>query len=83
MIEPDVIVARIKAALPDAHVEVYDLTGTRDHYEAVVVSNTFEGLNRIKRHRLVYDALAEELKGPIHALTLQLYTPEQWEQQKR
>lgn len=80
MIEPSEIVTKLKAAFSDAIVEVYDLTGTKDHYEVTIVSQAFEGLLRIKRHRLVYDVLAEEMKGPIHALTLQLYTPAQWEQ---
>lgn len=80
MIEPSAIVSKLKAAFSDAIIEVHDLTGTKDHYEVVIVSQAFEGLMRIKRHRLVYDVLEEELKGPIHALTLQLYTPVQWEQ---
>ncbi|MBA2660826.1 MAG: BolA family transcriptional regulator [Bradymonadaceae bacterium] len=80
MIEPDAIVAKIQAAIPDAIVEAHDLTGTRDHYEVIVISQAFEGLTRIKRHRLVYEALHEEMKAAIHALTLQVYTPTQWEQ---
>ncbi len=80
MIEPSVLATKLKAAFNDAIVEVRDLTGTMDHYEVTIVSQAFEGLMRIKRHRLVYDVLEEELKGPIHALTLQLYTPAQWEQ---
>ncbi len=80
MIEPSAIVSKLKAAFNDAIIEVHDLTGTKDHYEVVIVSDAFEGLMRIKRHRLVYEVLEEELKGPIHALTLQLYTPLQWEQ---
>lgn len=75
MIEPQSIVEKIKAALPDAAVEVEDLTGTRDHYRAEVVSEAFEGKSLIQRHRLVYDALKEEMKGPIHALTLDVKTP--------
>ena len=71
------IIAKIRAALPDARVELNDLTGTKDHWEATVVSRAFEGKSRIQRHRLVFAALAEEMKGPIHALSLKVYTPEQ------
>ena len=60
-------------------VEVTDLTGTKDHYKAVVVSEAFDGSLPIKRHRLVYGALEEEMKGPIHALTLETYTPAEWD----
>jgi stress-induced morphogen len=75
--EQEVIVAKIRAALPDAQVELKDLTGTKDHWEAVIVSASFEGKSLIQRHRMVYDALAEEMKGPIHALSLKTYTPDQ------
>ena len=68
------IEAKICSALPDARVELRDLTGTQDHWEAVVVSDAFAGKSLIERHRLVFAALAEELKGPIHALTLKTYT---------
>jgi stress-induced morphogen len=71
------IVAKIRAVLPDADVELKDLTGTADHWEAVVVSSMFEGKTPIERHRLVFDSLAEEMKGPIHALTLKTLTPTQ------
>ena len=73
------IVARIRAALPDAVVEMQDLTGTADHWKASIVSGHFAGKSLIERHRLVMAALAEELKGPIHALTLEVKTPEETE----
>ncbi len=82
MIEPEEIVEKIKASLTDAEVRVQDLTGTKDHYEATIISQEFEGKPLIKRHRMVYDALKEEMKGPIHALTLKTYTPEQWEDEQ-
>ena len=48
------------------------------HFRAVVVSPRFEGLGPVARQRLVYAALAEELRSDIHALSLQTLTPEQW-----
>jgi len=74
---PEEIEAKIVAALPDAQVELKDLTGTRDHWEARIISTAFEGKSPIQRHRIVMGALAEEMKGPIHALTLKTLTPEQ------
>ncbi len=74
---PEQITAKIRAALPDAEVELRDLTGTQDHWEATIVSAAFEGLNLVQRHRLVFAALADEMKGPIHALSLTVWTPEQ------
>jgi len=73
--ERDHIVARIRAAMPDATVELEDLTGTRDHWKARIVSSAFAGKTLLERHRLVMTALAEEMKGPIHALTFDALTP--------
>ena len=75
--KPELIVDKIRAALPDAVVEMKDLTGTEDHWQARIVSAGFAGKSLIQRHRLVMAALAEELKGPIHALTLDVMTPEE------
>ena len=75
--KPDDIAARIRAALPDAEVTLEDLTGTEDHWKATIVSAAFEGKALMQRHRMVNSALAEELKGPIHALTMDTLTPEE------
>ncbi|HEY1811966.1 MAG TPA: BolA family protein [Kofleriaceae bacterium] len=71
----DDIVAKIRVALPDAQVELQDLTGTSDHWKAQIVSAAFAGKSLIERHRLVNAALADELKGPIHALTFDAKAP--------
>lgn len=71
------IIAKIRAVMPDAQVEMRDLTGTEDHWQATVVSEAFRGKTPIQRHRMVFDALADEMRGPIHALTLTTWTPEQ------
>jgi len=76
-VKPEDIIAKIRAALPDAQVELEDLTGTADHWKAAVVSTAFAGKSLLARHRLVMDALADELKGPIHALSLDVRTPEE------
>jgi len=72
MIEREVVEQRLKAAFPDAtRIEVEDLTGTKDHYKAVVVSQTFAGKTRVEQHQLVYRALGELMAGPVHALALE------------
>jgi stress-induced morphogen len=58
------------AAFPGARVEVTDLTGTADHFQAVVVASEFAGRSRVEQHRMVYAALGELMAGPIHALAL-------------
>ena len=54
---PDDVRARIRAALPDAQVEVSDTTGGGDHFAATVVSSAFTGKGPVERHQLVYAAL--------------------------
>jgi len=73
----DDIVAKIRASIPDATVELQDLTGTSDHWKASIVSAAFSGKTMLERHRMVMAALADELKGPIHALTLDVKTPDE------
>ncbi len=73
----EAIIARIRASIPDARVDLKDLTGTEDHWQASIVSAAFVGKSLIERHRLVMAALSEEMKGPIHALTLDLAAPDE------
>ena len=75
--KPKALIAKIQASLPDAEVELQDLTGTEDHWKATITSQAFAGKSRIQRHRLVFAALREEMRGPIHALTLVAKTPEE------
>jgi stress-induced morphogen len=74
-VKPEDISAKLVAAFPDAEVQLEDLTGTQDHWKAYIVSAAFEGKSLIARHRMVMSVFAEEMKGPIHALTMDLKTP--------
>ncbi len=73
----DEIERLIRERLPDATVEVTDYTGGGDHFEATVVSASFEGKTRVEQHQIVYAALGELMTGPVHALALKTYTPAQ------
>lgn len=76
MVEPSEVEALLRAAFPDATVlTLEDLTGTKDHYSATIVSSVFEGMSRIKQHQAVYRALGDLMKGPVHALALSTYAP--------
>jgi stress-induced morphogen len=66
---------RLEEALPGAEVAVEDLTGGGDHFRAEVVSERFEGLNRIQQHKLIYDVFGDEVGGAIHALSIKTGTP--------
>lgn len=67
----DEIVAMIKAALPDADVEMTDLAGDNDHWKAVVTSAAFKGKSRVAQHQMVYAALQGKMGGVLHALALE------------
>lgn len=49
------------------------------HFKVVLVSESFIGKRQVARHQLIYAALAQELAGPIHALALHTYAPDEWQ----
>jgi BolA protein len=49
--------------------------GGESHFRVEIVSTEFAGKSRVARQRLVYAVLADELEGPIHALSLALMAP--------
>ena len=65
----------IKAALPQAEVEIRDLAGDGDHYAAHVISPQFAGKSRVQQHRMVYDALGGKMGDTLHALQLTTGVP--------
>jgi len=79
----DTIKAKV-AVLNPQHVELLNESHTHagpatdSHFKLVLVSDAFSGQRVVTRHQSVYKLLAEELAGPVHALALHLYTPEEW-----
>lgn len=51
--------------------------GNAGHFNVTIVSNKFNGLSLIKRHRLVYDAVTDIMNTEIHALSMKTYTPDE------
>jgi BolA protein len=80
---------KLRAALAAAHVEVVDESALHaghagastggGHFRALVVSDRFEGKNRLERQRLVYAALTDEMGAQIHALSMTTLTPDEWQ----
>ncbi|WP_186419168.1 BolA family transcriptional regulator [Bosea sp. CS1GBMeth4] len=66
----------IKAALPDAVIEIKDLAGDGDHYAATVTSAAFKGKSRVQQHQMVYAALQGNMGGVLHALALTTAVPQ-------
>lgn len=75
MVLPDDVRSYIDQGIPCSHLEV---SGDGHHFEAVIVSDVFEGKSRVARHQLVYAALGDRMREEIHALSMQTLTPSQW-----
>ena len=81
--------AALRGALEPVHLEIADeshrhrghagAADGRGHFRVSIVSARFAGRSRIERHRLVYDALGDQLRTDIHALAVDARTPEEWE----
>jgi stress-induced morphogen len=79
---PDQLKARFETLATGTTAQVSDLTGTQDHYQAVIVSPVFEGKMMIEQHRMIYKLVQSEVdSGEVHALTLKTYTPKQFQEQ--
>jgi len=81
----DTIELKISQALAPSHLEILNEShmhnvppGSESHFKVTVVSEKFGGQALINRHRMVNSALAEELRGKIHALSLHTMTPDEW-----
>ena len=79
MVTPEYIERAIHGGLACEHVEV---AGDGQHFQAVIVSEAFAGLSKIKQHQLVYGALGDRMREEIHALSMQTLTPAQWSAQR-
>lgn len=63
----------IEAGLPDAEVTVNGHDG--EHFEAYVVSNSFEGKSLVAQHKMVYATLGTSFEDALHALALKTSVP--------
>lgn len=70
---------RLQSSYPDSNpitdIEVFDLTGSANHWEVLVKSENFKGLSRIEQHQHVMKTFSAELKtGEVHALSIKTVT---------
>ncbi len=77
------------ATLKPVHLEVINESGNHNvppgsesHFKVVMVSEQFDGLRPLQRHRMVHELVQAELDGPVHALSLHLYTIKDWKEKK-
>lgn len=75
---PDQLRTKIESLGIGTQAQVMDMTGTQDHYQAIIVSPQFEGRTMLEQHKLVMDLFKTEMEsGEVHALTLKTYSPAQ------
>ena len=60
----------IKTSIPDAQIEIKDLAGDENHYQAIIKSKEFKGKTKIEQHKIVYKALKGKMGNELHALAL-------------
>ena len=82
----ETIEQKISKALSPNHLQVINEShmhnvppGSESHFKLVVVTDTFSGVPRVRRHQTVNGILKDELAGPIHALSMETLTMEEWE----
>ena len=82
----DAIRSKLEAAFAPSRLEIADDSekhrghaghreGGESHFTVVIESDAFSGVNRVARQRMVYTALADELAGPVHALSVKALAP--------
>ncbi|MGA7985384.1 MAG: BolA/IbaG family iron-sulfur metabolism protein [Burkholderiales bacterium] len=76
MVTAESVKQGIAAGLECEHLEV---AGDGEHFQALIVSQQFEGRNRVQRHQLVYGALGDRMREEIHALSMRTLTPQEWQ----
>jgi acid stress-induced BolA-like protein IbaG/YrbA len=79
MVTPENIEQYIRNGL---HCEHLAVAGDGAHFEAIIVAEAFDGKRSIARHQLVYGVLGERMREEIHALSMQTFTPAEWQAQQ-
>ena len=80
---------KLSAQLAVDHLEVVNEShmhnvpaNSETHFKVTAVSVDFTGKRSVARHQMIYKVVAEELAGPVHALALHTYTPDEWQQRE-
>ena len=79
MVTPEQIEGYLTAKLDCDYLAI---DGDGAHFQAVIVSNAFEGKSRVQRHQVVYSALGDRMREEIHALSMQTLTPAEYQAQQ-
>ena len=81
----EIIENKLQQQLNPVHLEVINESfmhnvepGSESHIRIVAVSEKFKDMNLVKRHQIIYELIKEELAGPIHAISLNTFSQEEW-----
>ena len=81
----ETIEIKVQSAVSPQHLEVMNEShmhnvppGSESHFKLVIVADAFSGLRLVGRHQLINAALKDELAGPVHALSMETLTPDEW-----
>lgn len=80
-----IIKTKLEAGLSIEHLTIENEShmhsgpATDSHFKVTVVSEDFSGKRLVQRHQLIYGLLADEMKHPIHALSMHLFTQQEWQ----
>lgn len=80
-----IIKTKLEAGLSIEHLTIENEShmhsgpATDSHFKVTVVSEDFLGKRLVQRHQLIYGLLADEMKHPIHALSMHLFTQQEWQ----
>ncbi len=70
MTTAEIIITKLKDAMPSAEVKASDMTGGGDHWQVSIKAKEFSGKSLVEQHQMVYKALGDMMKKEIHALAL-------------
>ncbi|MFC3852681.1 BolA family protein [Salinispirillum marinum] len=82
----DRIIEKLQDALHPQHLTVENEShkhnvpaNSETHFKVTIVADALHGQTPVRRHQMVYAALQQELAGPVHALAIHAYAPQEWE----
>ena len=83
MIDIEKVKQTLLEALENAEVIIKNARGDGLHFEAIVISKSFEGKSLLEQHSTVMEPLKELFSTSLHALALKTYTPEKWKKKQK
>tara|TARA_Y100001960_G_C14099942_1_gene552378 strand:+ start:10 stop:255 length:246 start_codon:yes stop_codon:yes gene_type:complete len=72
---------RLQEKLEQSEIFIQDMTGNNNHFNLIIISDSFINLTLIEQHKMIYALLDDMITKEIHALQLKTLTWEQWKKQ--